>query len=223
MHYSLLAGERALTAYAWEEARSYFQRGLGAKEGQPIDGKTAELLFGLGRAQCSIGQQEEAMDSLRRSFDHYVEVGDVHQAATVAACPAPHLPGQLRGSTQLIDRALALVPPDSLDVGHLLSVQCTALGIDQGDYDGGLQAFAQSLAIAQREKDEKLEMQTLARGCSVEAYHLRFEESLQKGRKVIELANQIDDPVCEVTSRFFTAHSLWTKGDLEEARLQAGG
>jgi len=55
VHYSLLAGERALTAYAWEEARSHFQRGLGAKEGQPIDGKTAELLFGLGQTRRLTG------------------------------------------------------------------------------------------------------------------------------------------------------------------------
>ena len=37
VHYSLLAGKRALAYYAWEEARSHFERGLEAKEGQPMD------------------------------------------------------------------------------------------------------------------------------------------------------------------------------------------
>jgi predicted ATPase len=48
-HYSLLAGEKALAAYAWEEAVAHFQRGLMAKAEQPMDDQTAGLLFGLGR------------------------------------------------------------------------------------------------------------------------------------------------------------------------------
>ena len=35
--YSLLAGERALAAYAWEQAQAHFQRALAVKEGQPMD------------------------------------------------------------------------------------------------------------------------------------------------------------------------------------------
>ena len=36
VHYSLLAGERALATYAHEEAMTHFERGLAAKEGQPM-------------------------------------------------------------------------------------------------------------------------------------------------------------------------------------------
>jgi predicted ATPase len=57
VNYSLLAGERALAAYAWEEAQAHFQRGLAAK-GVPLedaepaeDAESARLLFGLGRAR----------------------------------------------------------------------------------------------------------------------------------------------------------------------------
>ena len=54
VHYSLAAGERALAGYAYEDALAHFQRGLAAKEGQPVDEQTAALLYGLGRAEaCS--------------------------------------------------------------------------------------------------------------------------------------------------------------------------
>ena len=48
--YSLAAGEQALAAYAQEQALSYFQRALSAKEGQGTDSESAALLFGLARA-----------------------------------------------------------------------------------------------------------------------------------------------------------------------------
>ncbi len=67
VRYSLLAGERALEAYAWEEGLSHFQSGVKAREntssaGTPaleIDTEMAELLYGLGRAQsASLGTSE---------------------------------------------------------------------------------------------------------------------------------------------------------------------
>ena len=56
--YSLLAGEEALSAYAWAEALAHFERGMAAKgllavnAGAPADAEAAALLFGLGRAQA---------------------------------------------------------------------------------------------------------------------------------------------------------------------------
>ena len=70
--YAILAGERALEAYAHEEALGHFERGLAAKgldvEGaMPVlDPEAAALLFGLGRAQvATLGRQEldEALGS----------------------------------------------------------------------------------------------------------------------------------------------------------------
>ena len=57
VHYSVLAGERALAGYAWDEALGHFERGLNAKDvalssSEPAeDAETAALLLGLGRSQ----------------------------------------------------------------------------------------------------------------------------------------------------------------------------
>ncbi len=38
VHYLLVAGERALAGYAYQDALAHYQRGLAAKAGQPKDG-----------------------------------------------------------------------------------------------------------------------------------------------------------------------------------------
>ena len=53
VRYSLLAGERTSTTYAYEEALTHFNRGLATKGGQPMDLETAQLLHGLGAAQAA--------------------------------------------------------------------------------------------------------------------------------------------------------------------------
>ena len=88
IRYSLLAGHRALATYAYEEALTYYERGLAAKgidlaSTEPVkDHETAALLFGLGQAQIAklpMVRQFEAADSLGRAFNYYAQAGDVNQ------------------------------------------------------------------------------------------------------------------------------------------------
>ncbi len=221
VRYSRLAGERALRSYAYEEALANFQKALAAREGQLMDAETATLLFDLGRAQAAMGQREEALSSFGRAFDYNVATGDVPGAVAVAECPVPHLPGQLTGAHELLKRALALVPTDSPEAGRLLSLYGTALGVDEGDYLGAEKAFDQALAIAQREQDSILEMQTLARAGRVNGYHLRLQESLEQSLRAIALAQRLDDPMSEASSRYFAALALWSMGDVARAQSHA--
>ena len=124
VHYSLAAGERALAIYAYEQAQGHFERALAAREGQPMDGDTAALLFGLGRAQGSIfplHRLHEAVATVKRAFDYYAEVGDVARAVAVAKFPVVTLTGGNVGMTRIIARALDLLPPNSPDAGTLLA------------------------------------------------------------------------------------------------------
>ena len=206
VHYSLLAGERALTTYAHEEALAHFQRALAAKEGLPMEAETAALLFGLARAQLAtlqLHQLQEAVTSLSRVLDYYAEAGDVDRAVAVAEYPLPIIPG-LIGATQLIPRALALVPPDSQEAGRLLSQYGSAMGIQQGDYEGAQEPLGRALAIAQGAGDVTLEMGTLVSSLSVDLYHFHWREGLPKSLRAIELAIQLDYPSAEVVAR---AHS----------------
>ncbi len=218
VRYSLLAGEQALATQAHEDALAHFERGLVARDidlsgtQTASDEEAAALLFGLGQAQIATQQrheQGEAGARLRRAFDYFAQVGNVSLAVAVA-----EFPGAVE-TTEVIERALAMVPPDSHEAGRLLSRQGFALW--EADYVGSQDAFSRALTIARREGDETLEMQTLARAAHTAYTHLRHEESLQCSLSVIELARRIDDPFSEVLARYYAAGAHLIKGNLEEA------
>ena len=149
VRYSLLAGERALAAYAWEEAQAHFKRALASKGVSPegmdpaTDAETAALLFGLARAQLAMAERHEMLltaDSLSRAFDYYADAGDVERAVGVAEYPYLPVSGRSLGVTQLIVRALELVSPESHQAGRLLARYGYLLGIEEGDYVGAEEA-----------------------------------------------------------------------------------
>jgi DNA-binding CsgD family transcriptional regulator/DNA polymerase III delta prime subunit len=230
VRYSLLAGERALATYAWEEALQHFQQGLAAR-GVPLtgvaaarDAQEAALLFGLGRAQAatlSRERLEEALTSLDRSFEYYADAGDVSSAVAVAEYPLPRHSSWLSKVNQRIERALTLVPPDSVAAGRLLPTYGDQSGRTENDYAKAKEAFERALAIARREKDVGLKMRTLAAWAGVDYFHLRLAESLEKSLQVVELARRAGDPHLEINGRLHSLQTLVHLGDSKNAEEQA--
>ena len=167
VRYSLLAGERALAAYAWEESQGQFERGLTAR-GVPLasaesapDGEVAALLFGYGRAQAATLQRhemKEAITTLSRALEYYLNSQEVGRAVAIGEYPLSPVPGYQTGVTELVARTLPMVSSGSAEEGRLLSRYCSVLGIEQADYDGAQEAAERALAIAHRDGDESLEM-----------------------------------------------------------------
>ena len=123
VRYSHLAGNRALVAYAYEEALAHFQSAISAKEGQALDAEAASSLFGFGRVQLAILDRPhfwEAMGNLDRAFGYYAETGDVERAVLVAEHPTPVIAGYATGPDERVARALTMVLPNSLATGRLL-------------------------------------------------------------------------------------------------------
>jgi tetratricopeptide (TPR) repeat protein len=247
VRYSLIAGERALATYAWEEALSHFQRGLAAKEGQPnvgagqalpsgsqgaassaptgrpLDAETAALLFGLGRAQLAAlerHQAHEAVAILQRAFDYYAAAGDVAGALAVAQYPIAATTGRT-GVAGFIPLALKLAPPDSLVAGRLLCSYGFELGRVENDYEGAQAALAQALAIARREGDLALEVRTLAAAANVDYFHLRFQEGLEKARRAIALAGRLGDQQAAWSAHLDAARILTWTGEVGGAQQHA--
>ncbi|MCI0793528.1 MAG: hypothetical protein J4O03_08690, partial [Chloroflexi bacterium] len=226
VQYSLLAGEQALAAYGYEEALVLFQRALEAKQGQGMaaDGDTATLLFGLARAQVATlarTMYHEPYRNLRLSFDYYVEAGDVGAAVAVAEYPMPRASHIDLERNRLLSDALALVPPDSFHAGLLLSEYGSALYYEVGDYEGAQEAFGRALAIAEKERDQALEMRVLTNSTQVDLWALTWEEVPLKGRRAIELARSLDDPMFQVTASYVTASTLAAMGRRQEAQRLA--
>lgn len=226
MKYTLLAGERALETYAHEEALAHFQRGLTARDldgegSTPVpDAEAAALLFGLGRAQAAAfgrAKLDVAFASLSRAFDFYAGTNDIAQAVEVAVYPLMILQGR-RGAVGPVTRALRLVPSDSAEAGLLLSRYALFKGLQEGDYQGAMEAFDSALAIAQRTGDVALEMRTLAHSTDLNYWHLRWQRTEEDGQRVIALASRSADPLSEVTARFWAGVALLGIGESKQAR-----
>ncbi|HLF04058.1 MAG TPA: AAA family ATPase, partial [Dehalococcoidia bacterium] len=220
--YSLLAGERALASYAYEEALAHFEQALAAKQQEPTDQTTAELLFGLARAQVGTTerfQQSKAQDTFIQAFDIFVDAGDIRRAIEVAAYP---LRSQNANSRRLMERALELAAPGSHDAGKLLSQYGWVLGGNMvGDDERAMDAFSQALIIAKNHQDRLLEMKTLVAAGHVDAIHLRHGDCLGKDLRAIELAKEVEEPLEESHAHYELAQILYCMGDLERATKHA--
>ena len=223
VQYSLLAGDRAVTVRAYEEALAHFHRGLTAKGvaltgREPAqDAETAGLLSGLGRAQGGTLvrlDMTQAVDCITRAFDYYSTAGDSERA--VATALSISIPGKL--GIELNERALKLIPPDSHDAGRLQANLILPLGID---YAKAQEAFHQALSIAQRQQDKSLEMQALVAGACVDHHSCHNVQSLERYPQAIDLAHLVDLPVAEAHARYDLEHASYALGDLEQATRQA--
>jgi len=230
IRYSSLAGERALATYAYEEALAHIQRALAAKEvpltgSQPAqDLQEADLLFGLVRAQVATSESHEmheAVVTIGRAFDYYAGSGEIDQAAAVAEVSFIGYPGTRTGVAGLLARALALVPPDSHQAGRLLSRYARVLAMEEGDDEGSRKAFDHAMAIARQEGDTVLEMRTLAVGAETDVNYLRRHNALEKALRALGLARDADDPMGELTARFFAVLALRETGNPQEAERHA--
>ena len=66
----MTAGEQSLAAHAPEQALEYFSRARKADEGRAMDALSAQLSFGLARAQATM-LDGECMHNFKRAFDYY--------------------------------------------------------------------------------------------------------------------------------------------------------
>ena len=232
VRYSLIAGERALAASAYEEALAHLQRALVAKEGSATaappasespgpapDAEASAILYALGQAQGAVLEMHErqrAVISLTRAFDYYAGAGDVAQAVAVAEFPLMLGFGD-RGMAELSERALELVPPESREAARLLTQYGLSLYVETADYDAAQEALERAMVIARREKDQALELQALSNSAHVDFDEGRFEVGVEKNLRAVELALTLDDRSVEMHGRLYAAASMTGTGDLEGA------
>ena len=228
--YALMAGNRALATYASEDALTHFQTALVARDIESSgtetapDEEAAEILFSLAKAQAATFERHqlgEVFNTLSRAYEYYAEVGNVAQAVSAAVFPIAPAGVLIPGLTQLMARALTLVPHDSHEAGRLLSRYGGILGAAEGDYEGAQKSLGQAAAIAKREGDVALELQTLTNACDVSARNLHWQESVENGVRAINLLTGDENPYYEVLSRYFTALSLLQLGDPDASRPHA--
>jgi len=229
VHYSVLAGAKALASYAWEEALGHVQRALAGK-GVPLtglepakDAESAALLYSLGRAQAAMIEgnlRQGAIANLRRAFDFYYEAGDVERAVAVAEDPL-FFGFEGAGVSQIGTRALKLVSPDSYAAGRLLCHSGFARYHETADYSAAQEAFNRAIDIAQREQDRFLEAMALCNASHVDNDQHRWKECLEKSLRTIQLAPLAHNPRAEEQGQRSAWEALRALGDFEGSRRHA--
>ncbi len=221
--YLILAGEQALSTYAYEEALGYFRQALDAKGESQADDQHASILFGLGRAQVATAQRHEmqnAVETLTRAFDYYEKAGDVETALQIAEYPVMATTG-ITGITHLIARALDLAGPDSHRSGRLWGRYIRAAALERGDYEQANNAYLRAIEIARRERDVALEVHASADAGSVDGYYLELTQGLEKCLRAIDLAAHVRRPDLESTALNWAATILLVTGRPVRARHYA--
>ncbi len=128
LRYSLLAGERALSSYAHEEAVQHFARGLVARGIDPLgqspaeDAEAAGLLFGMARAKLGLfsfraGYVQEAVANLYSEFEYHLRVGDDGRAVEIALTTLRTLVGERGGLADVVKQAMEIASPGSSSRG----------------------------------------------------------------------------------------------------------
>jgi tetratricopeptide (TPR) repeat protein len=221
VHYSLVAGERALAAYAWGESQVHFERGLAAKENQPMDAETAAIVHGLAQAQAAGGDIEEirshVLFNLTRAFDYYAETGEIAKAIAVAE--HSHSGPLSMVMTDLLSRALRLVDPNSRQEASLLSAYGLSVGINSKDIGPSKQALDRALDISRQGNHTDLEKRALANSAQVNNFHLRFHEGLENALNAIAIESE--NPVDHLRARLHAGYILANLGRQSEAQEQA--
>lgn len=221
--YALVAGEQALGSHAHEDALAHFDRALAATEGQPEDAQTAAIRFGLGRAQLALLPRHDltrGWHELLCAFDWYEKNSDLEHAAAVAGYPLSHyLDAPLDGFSDLLKRALVLVPDGSSDAGRLLSAYGQLLAF-QGDYRGGRASIIEALRIALAIQDRALEVEALLAATTVEFFHDQ-NQALVHGLQAVAIAGETGDEHAEMRARIWVARLFVWFGKAELARKHA--
>jgi DNA-binding CsgD family transcriptional regulator/tetratricopeptide (TPR) repeat protein len=220
--YSRLAGERMLAAHAFDEAFPHFERAWRARNAVPCDAEAAGILLGLGLAQAATSvrwNRQEAWTNVRRAIEYYLEAGEIQNAVTAATHASLAAEG-VAGGTDVIRRLLPLVPEGSREAALLLARGAAAAYFETGSDQPTQQWFARALAIASLHEDVGLELRVLAQSLSVDHFALRWHDALVKSRRVLELAERVDELHSQAYASYRAAYALTHTGRIEEAHGQ---
>jgi hypothetical protein len=222
VHYAVLAVSGPSRVGHMRKPSCSFNAGWTHRRAAPST-RSRRTCSSAGRAQSATAElprAREVVAHLTRAFDYHARESDRDRAVAIAEWPVDALPGQPVGAAQLVARALALVEPDSHAEARLLSRYARMAAIEEGNYPAAAAACERALAIARREGDLHLEIQTLGNGAEGDMNFMHWGQGLEKCQRAIDLAGRIDAVQAQMLARLFASILLYVSGDLPQATEQ---
>jgi hypothetical protein len=227
IRYARLAGERALSELAPDEALRWFTQALELQGQQPevSDSERADLLIGLGEAQRQIGEPAYR-ETLLEASELALELGNADRAARAALANS-------RGQVSVYgdidrDRLLALEGALALDnlahparCAQLMSLQAMELLFDP-DHEHRRALAGEALSLARRAGDPRTLAHVL-RGCLPAIWSCDTLE-LRQGlvTEFVEAAARARDPALQGWAAVEEVNVTVESAELGKAKLAAG-
>jgi class 3 adenylate cyclase/tetratricopeptide (TPR) repeat protein len=149
--YLILAGEKARSLAAWEDAADHFGRAIELSADVPV-AEHAQLLWRLGEAQGGKGDWESAVGTLTQAMDAYERSGEVESMAWIAYSLRRlyGARGQFKEAAEVVQRALASLGDADSEVRSRLLAQAGFIRSAFGEVDAAEQLLGDARAIAER-------------------------------------------------------------------------
>ena len=219
---SCMAGERLLTAHAFEEALSQFERAWRVRAAAVRRVGSRDSCWPRTRAGGNRGPVEPAAgmgDAAPR--DRLLRAGRRNQPRHSRCDRSPYFSRRSNGRR----RTIRQIDHHTRRVARRRPAACadgSGRVLRDGRLQSGAGAFARALEISAAERDAGLELRTLAYATSVDHFDLRWSEVLAKSRRIRELARRVDDPRSETYARYRAAFALMQTGHADEATIESG-
>ena len=217
VRYLTLAGDAAMEAYAWNEAREWYSRALALAVDVAV---IARLRQKLGAVLKTVGRYAEAIEELGRAVEQYSAIGDREgQLHAVADIGRVHLfAGTLDEGIERVKTALGSLGSDASSCGlAALNLALAFLYFARGRYGEQLEAAERASELARSAGDDRL----FAEAELARAYTMPFMgRSADFGpavEEVIRLAEKIGDltTLCRALCALGPYYSQ--KGDIDKA------
>jgi tetratricopeptide (TPR) repeat protein len=188
--YSLIGGERALGAYAYEQAADIYRRALAVKPREPVDDELAELLFGSARARGRLLEPPDRWwPDLASAFDHFVSVGNRARALAVAAAgnmptPGHRVPGRLRVTAQAVD----LAEEGTAEYVTALSNHALHTAASGGDFELAIKLVDKAVLDSERIGDVNARAAALGSKSIIFGHHMQYVQCAATLEELIQVA-----------------------------------
>jgi tetratricopeptide (TPR) repeat protein len=213
-----LAGNSALDAAAFEEARRSFESALPHQAAvDPRQG--AELLAGLALAERGLEQWDAAIAHLAEALEISTSIGDreLIGKSFTDLTDAFALAGRFKEASESALRGLSSLPPeDGVYRARLLAALSQARAA-AGEYEPANDALREALNIASQLSDSQLVAGLLGARSIVNFHFFRLKEAAADGLRSKESAQREDSPWQRATQLRILHQSLLYLGRLDEA------
>lgn len=216
MKYSVIAGDAAAAALAWESAFNFYKIAIDAGANPPTDPDTARLFARAGHALASLRRIDESIELVTKAFDYFLDNGDFISAAE--AIQVQYISGIGKVAVRpMISRVIDHVPESSIlgiwlksQLGHILSMY-------EGNYADGYKMILEAGEAAEALGDPELIVKVNDDGALASFWNIEYSRAYKHNDRVLEFEGVIDNPVMFSQAHGSIAMKSHAEGDWSTA------